>query len=213
MAAPGTDVLKGRSPYDEVVDGEGQDDGDQPTQQYDHRGRPINPDTKRMNRDIIRAHNEVMLVIGVAEPENPFSGPEAESQRRHEAHEDEIGLRLGSLARNCIEAVGIFGIHGLRQRILVSSHGRNQPEPPASLTNSPARFTRDTLTSPFGTCSSKPGQVSHFLGTFSLVPLPAGLSVTWTGKNACRGWMEAEPPSLVSCKRICYSVRLADEKN
>ncbi|KAG6013178.1 hypothetical protein E4U43_007454 [Claviceps pusilla] len=119
MQGPLTAQALGRSPYDEVVDGEGQDDSQQPIQQYDHRGRPINPDTKRMNRDIIRAHNEVMLVIGVAEPENPFSGPEAESQRRHEAHEEAIGLRLGFTARACVEAVGIFGIHGLRQRILI----------------------------------------------------------------------------------------------
>lgn len=88
-------------------------------QQYDHRGRPVNPETKRINRDIIRSHNEVMLVIGVAEPENPNAGPEAESERRHEAHEEVIGLRLAAAAKRCIETAGVFGIHGLRQRILV----------------------------------------------------------------------------------------------
>lgn len=72
-----------------------------------------------MNRDIVRSHNEVMLVIGVAEPENPFSGPEAESQRRHQAYEQSIGLGLASSAKLCVESVGIFGVHGLRQRILV----------------------------------------------------------------------------------------------
>ncbi|KAG5940629.1 hypothetical protein E4U53_007553 [Claviceps sorghi] len=118
FAAPGIDLCKGRSPYDDVVDGEGQDDGHRPVQQYDHRGRPVNPDTKRMNRDIIRAHNEVMLVIGVAEPETPWSGAEAESKRRHELHEAAIGLGLGFMSRTCVESVGIFGIHGLRQRIL-----------------------------------------------------------------------------------------------
>lgn len=111
--------VKGRSPYDEVVEGEGENDSSQPAQQYDHRGRPINVDTKRINRDIIRAHNEVMLVIGVAEPENPYSGPEAESQRRHDAYEESIGLKLATPARRCVESVGIFGVHGLRQRILV----------------------------------------------------------------------------------------------
>lgn len=102
-----------------MVEGSGEEDDRQPAQQFDHRGRPINPETKRMNRDIIRSHNEVMLVIGVAEPENPYSGPEAESQRRHDAREESIGLRLASSAKRCVEAVGIFGVNGLRQRILV----------------------------------------------------------------------------------------------
>jgi hypothetical protein len=62
-----------------------------------------------------------MLVIGVAEPENPNSGPEAESQRQHDAYEESIGRRLDSHAKRCIEMVGLFGIHGLRQRILVSN--------------------------------------------------------------------------------------------
>ncbi|KAJ2974987.1 hypothetical protein NQ176_g5768 [Zarea fungicola] len=109
----------GRSPYDEVLEGDGPEDTRQPPQQYDQRGRPINPDTKRINREIVRAHNEVMLVIGVAEPENPNKSPEAESQRRHDAHEEEIGRRLDSHAKRCIEIVGLFGIHGMRQRILI----------------------------------------------------------------------------------------------
>ncbi|QUC22455.1 uncharacterized protein UV8b_06696 [Ustilaginoidea virens] len=119
MQGPLTAQALGRSPYDEVVNGDGPEDPRQTNQQYDQRGRPINPETKRMNRDIIRAHNEVMLVIGVAEPENPFAGPEADSQRRHESYEESTGLRLGDSARQSVEAVGIFGIHGLRQRILI----------------------------------------------------------------------------------------------
>lgn len=58
-------------------------------------------------------------MIGVAEPENPNKSPEAESQRRHDAHEEEIGRQLDSHARRAMEMVGLFGIHGLRQRILV----------------------------------------------------------------------------------------------
>ncbi|KAG5916055.1 hypothetical protein E4U42_007815 [Claviceps africana] len=119
MQGPLTAQALGRSPYDDVVDGEGQDDSRQPMQQYDHRGRPINPDTKRLNRDIIRAHNEVMLVIGVAEPEKPWPGAEATSKRIHELHEDGIGFRLGSISRTCVAPVGILGVLGLRQRILI----------------------------------------------------------------------------------------------
>ncbi|KAG5964969.1 hypothetical protein E4U58_002990 [Claviceps cyperi] len=119
MQGPLTAQALGRSPYDDVAEGEGPEDIHQHAQQYDHRGRSVNPDTKRINRDFIRAHNEVMLVIGVAEPDNPHALSESESQRRHEAHEESIGLRLGFSAKTCVEAVGIFGINGLRQRILI----------------------------------------------------------------------------------------------
>lgn len=88
-------------------------------QQYDHRGRPINPETKRINRDIIRSHNEVMLVIGVAEQENPTSNPEAESERRHAMYEYDVGMNLTFSAMRCVDAAGAFGLDGLRQRILV----------------------------------------------------------------------------------------------
>lgn len=115
---------QGRSPYDEVVPGEGEEDPLQPTQQYDYRGRPINPETRRMNRDIVRSHNEVMQVIGVAEPENPFSAPEAESQRRHGDYEEDVGLALVRPAIRCVESSGVFGLDGLRQRILVCAFQR-----------------------------------------------------------------------------------------
>lgn len=89
-------------------------------QQYDNRGRPINPETKRINRDIIRSHNEVMLVIGVAEQETANLGPNAEVGKRHQLYEDDMGIRLGASAHRCVEAIGLLGLHGLRQRILVS---------------------------------------------------------------------------------------------
>ncbi|KAK7409585.1 hypothetical protein QQX98_008247 [Neonectria punicea] len=120
MQGPLTAQALGRSPYDDVVEWDRETDGaHESAQQFDHRGRPVNPETKRINRDIVRSHNEVMLVIGVAEQENPNLGPEAESQRRHEAYEDRIGIKLASSAHRCIEAVGIFGLHGARQRILI----------------------------------------------------------------------------------------------
>ena len=98
--------------------GDGDGDPNLP-QKYDHRGRPINPETKRINKDMIRSHNEVMLVIGVAEPEHPGFGLEAELQRRHVAHEDDIAQDLIATSRACMEGVGLLGIGGLRQRILV----------------------------------------------------------------------------------------------
>lgn len=86
---------------------------------YDERGRPINPETKRINRDVIRSHNEVMMVIGVAEPENGTVDAEAEAARRHRQYEDRIGRRL-LLAGGVLETAGIWGVNGMRQRILVS---------------------------------------------------------------------------------------------
>ncbi|EHK27211.1 uncharacterized protein TRIVIDRAFT_188113 [Trichoderma virens Gv29-8] len=117
MQGPLVAQALGRSPFDDVVQGEGEDDSRVPSQQYDHGGRPINPDTMRINRDIIRSHNQVMFIIGIAEPENP--GPEVDSQRRHGAYEEAKGLRLASSAKRCVEAVGLFGINGLRDRILI----------------------------------------------------------------------------------------------
>ncbi|KJZ75017.1 hypothetical protein HIM_05503 [Hirsutella minnesotensis 3608] len=127
MHGPLTAQALGRSPYDDVVEGEGEEDPRQPTQQFDYRGRPINTETRRINREIVRSHNEVMLVIGVAEAENPSSSSEAESQRRHEAHEEAIGLSLASPAKRFVEAVGIFGINGMRQRILIYKRYSRMP--------------------------------------------------------------------------------------
>lgn len=110
---------QGRSPYDDVVQGEGQNDPRGPPQLYDERGRPINPETKRINRDVIRSHNEVMMVIGVAEPENGLIEAQAESARRHHLFEDRIGRRL-LFAGGMFETSAIWGINGMRQRILVS---------------------------------------------------------------------------------------------
>ncbi len=103
-----------------MVPGEGEEDPHAPPQQYDHRGRPINPETKRINKDIVRSHNEIMQVVGVAEPENPQSTPELESQRKHDAYETALGVRLVWATKRCVETVGLFGVFGMRQRVLVS---------------------------------------------------------------------------------------------
>lgn len=109
---------QGRSPYDDVVQGEGPEDPRGHHQLYDERGRPINPETKRINRDVIRSHNEVMMVIGVAEPENGIAEAQVEAARRHHQHEDRIGRRL-LLVGGIVETAAIWGINGMRQRIIV----------------------------------------------------------------------------------------------
>lgn len=121
MQGPLTAQALGRSPYDpEPAEGEGDENPAATNQQYDVRGRPINPETKRINRNCIRAHNEVMLAVGVAEPEDSQTAQEYESNRQHDAYETNIGIRLIWASKRCIEMVGVFGINGLRQRILVS---------------------------------------------------------------------------------------------
>lgn len=117
---PLTSMALGRSPYDDVVMGEGEGDPRAPLQMYDERGRPVNPETKRINRDIIRSHNEVMLVIGVVESENSIDEMRAEQLRRyaHERHDDRVGRNLEWAARVC-ELGGVWGVGGMRQRILL----------------------------------------------------------------------------------------------
>ncbi|KAF4444482.1 hypothetical protein F53441_11122 [Fusarium austroafricanum] len=123
MQGPLTAQALGRSPYDDVVEWDDDHDehsnGNDSGQQFDHRGRPVNPETKRINRDIIRSHNEVMLVIGVAEQENPTSNPEAESDKRHAMYEDDVGINLAFSALRCVDAAGAFGLDGFRQRVLI----------------------------------------------------------------------------------------------
>ncbi|KAK4147206.1 uncharacterized protein C8A04DRAFT_9193 [Dichotomopilus funicola] len=109
----------GRSPYDDTVPGQG---NDYPPNQYayfDDRGRLYNPVIKGLNRDFIRSHNEVMMVIGVAEPE---SGTAADAQmdatHRQNRFEDVIGSRL-HLAAFQIASASNWAVHGIRQRLWV----------------------------------------------------------------------------------------------
>ncbi|KAK2002685.1 hypothetical protein LX36DRAFT_651943 [Colletotrichum falcatum] len=115
---PLTAQALGRSPFDDVVDGEGEADPRAPIQQYDNRGRPVNPETKRMNRDMVRSHNEVMQVIGVAEPDNAPPSAEVDSLRRYFNYEDAVGTRLLRFGR-ALEIAGVWGINGMRLRILL----------------------------------------------------------------------------------------------
>lgn len=78
----------------------------------------MNPETRQINKDVIRSHNEVMLVIGVAEPENGITESQAEAARKHQQYEDDVGhvlLRVGRV----VEAAASWGVNGVRNRILV----------------------------------------------------------------------------------------------
>lgn len=117
---PLTSMALGRSPYDDIVMGEGEGDPRAPLQMYDERGRPVNPETRRINRDVIRSHNEVMLVIGVVEAENSIDEVRAERARlnAHLQHDTRLARRFEWASRAC-ELAGVWGIAGLRQRILL----------------------------------------------------------------------------------------------
>ncbi|KAI1366602.1 hypothetical protein F5Y08DRAFT_301092 [Xylaria arbuscula] len=116
---PLTSLALGRSPYDDVVEGDGEPDPQEPPREYDEHGRVFNEESKKMNKDIIRAHNEVMLVIGVAEQDPGAStNSAADTTRLHNEYENSTGrhfLRLGRI----LVVTGIWGVHGVRQRILV----------------------------------------------------------------------------------------------
>ncbi|KAK9799238.1 hypothetical protein AB5N19_04674 [Seiridium cardinale] len=115
---PLTSQALGRSPYDDVVAGTGQDDPHEPQRQYDEKGRIINPETKQRIKNVIRAHNEVMLVIGVAEPENSGESPEVAMAREHQAYESETGRTLINIGRS-LHPLGTWGIQGVRQRLML----------------------------------------------------------------------------------------------
>ncbi|RWA03188.1 hypothetical protein EKO27_g11918 [Xylaria grammica] len=116
---PLTSLALGRSPYDDVVEGEGEADPQEPVREYDEHGRVFNQESKRLNKDIIRAHNEVMLVIGVAEPDPGGSSSSSNDPARlHNEYENSTGRHFLRLGRVLVVA-GIWGVHGVRQRILV----------------------------------------------------------------------------------------------
>ncbi|KAL8418373.1 hypothetical protein RB594_001830 [Gaeumannomyces avenae] len=116
---PLTSLALGRSPYDEVRMGEGEGDPRAPVQLFDEHGRPVNPDARRLNRELIRAHNEVMLAIGVAEPDDGAAERKEVEERENARMEAErIGSRL-SAAAQLVEIASAWGLHGLRNRVLV----------------------------------------------------------------------------------------------
>ncbi|EFX01047.1 hypothetical protein CMQ_5989 [Grosmannia clavigera kw1407] len=122
---PLTSQALGRSPYDIVVPGEGEQDPrdhdpNQHRQEYDDRGRPVNRETKLMNRDIVRAHNEVMQVIGVAEPDSSIQAADEEAEKRYRQKQygDEVAHRLIHVGR-VLGVMGVWGVNAVRQRILL----------------------------------------------------------------------------------------------
>ncbi|KAI1098995.1 hypothetical protein F4804DRAFT_99191 [Jackrogersella minutella] len=116
---PLTSLALGRSPYDDVVPGEGVNDPHEPEKQYDGLGRIVNPQTKQIIKDVIRAHNEVMLVIGVAEPENNgINATDIETAKQYQEYETDTGKTLYQLGTS-LGILSTWGVLNIRRRILV----------------------------------------------------------------------------------------------
>ncbi|KAI0381785.1 hypothetical protein F5Y04DRAFT_59986 [Hypomontagnella monticulosa] len=116
---PLTSLALGRSPYDDVVPGQGEADPHEPEKQYDSTGRIVNPRTKQIIKDVIRAHNEVMLVIGVAEPENGgATAADMDLTRQYYESEADTGRTLYQLGTS-LGVLSTWGVLNIRRRILV----------------------------------------------------------------------------------------------
>lgn len=92
-------------------------------QQYNDHGRPINPETKRRERENVRAANEVMQVTGVVE-DSIAAKAEAKAYQQQKNEETFTGLRLMEIGRASLVG-GVWGVLGLRRRILVRTHSLN----------------------------------------------------------------------------------------
>ncbi|KAI0166709.1 hypothetical protein GGR52DRAFT_71330 [Hypoxylon sp. FL1284] len=116
---PLTSLALGRSPYDDAVPGEGEADPHEPEKKYDGTGRIVNPSTKKIIKDVIRAHNEVMQVIGVAEHESGENSlADLETTKMYHDYETDTGNTLYQIGSS-LGIVGTWGVLSIRRRILV----------------------------------------------------------------------------------------------
>ncbi|KAL7625029.1 hypothetical protein AAE478_004243 [Parahypoxylon ruwenzoriense] len=117
---PLTSLALGRSPYDDVVvSRDGPADPREPEKQYDVTGRVMNPQTKQTIKNLIRAHNEVMQVIGVAEPDNGgISADDATAAKQYQEYESDMGRTLYQLGTS-LGILGTWGVINIRRRIMV----------------------------------------------------------------------------------------------
>jgi hypothetical protein len=114
-----TALALGRGHYEDevIVDSNGGAAEGSRSQQYNERGYPKNSETKRREREQVRAANEVMQVTGVVEDSVAAKAKVAEfiAQKNQETLN---GLRLMEVGRATLVG-GVWGVLGLRRRILV----------------------------------------------------------------------------------------------
>ncbi|KAH9210993.1 hypothetical protein DL95DRAFT_342430 [Leptodontidium sp. 2 PMI_412] len=111
-----TAIGLGRGHYeDEII--ETAAEGSQSTQEYNDRGHPRNPETKRREREHVRAANEVMQVTGVVE--DAMAAREKATQMIFDKHQELVlGLRFIEVGRAVLVG-GVWGVMGLRRRVLL----------------------------------------------------------------------------------------------
>lgn len=87
-------------------------------QEYTVNGRPVNPETRRRERAVVRAANEILQATGVVE----------DAEKSKQKHQDEIdalnketslGVKLFELGGFML-VCGIWGFIGFRRRVIVS---------------------------------------------------------------------------------------------
>lgn len=106
----------GRGHYeDEII--ETAAEGSSSTQQYNDRGHPRNPETKRREREHVRAANEVMQVTGVVE--DSLAARQKIVQSMNDKNQETFtGLRFMEIGRGVLVG-GVWGVMGLRRRVLL----------------------------------------------------------------------------------------------
>lgn len=161
-----------------MIQGEGDFDPC-PCQLWDDRGRPWNPASRKINKDVIRSHNEVMLVIGVAEPENGLSDSQIEASRQRHRYEEYHGRMLNIVSQH-LELLAMYGVNGLRHRIMVCPVVHPMPKMlRLTVIQDLQALLRDTLLSAF---QIPPDESVH---TFLLAD--------WSAQLACQLWPGASP--------------------
>jgi hypothetical protein len=113
-------LVQGRGPYeDHVVDWAGDENLRHNGQLYNEHGHPRNPETRRREREAVRAANEVMQVTGVVE-DAKIALAKAKKVTYEKNKETYTGLRLMEVGRAALIG-GVWGVLGLRRRILVGN--------------------------------------------------------------------------------------------
>ncbi|RDL41431.1 uncharacterized protein BP5553_01410 [Venustampulla echinocandica] len=112
-----TALALGRGPYEDEVVGFSGDEARPNGQQYNGHGHPRNPETKRREREHVRAANEVMQVTGVVE-DLVAAKTKASEYLLSRSRDTITGLRLMEAGRAVLVG-GVWGVLGLRRRILL----------------------------------------------------------------------------------------------
>ncbi|PQE17835.1 hypothetical protein CJF32_00010982 [Rutstroemia sp. NJR-2017a WRK4] len=107
----------GRTPYEDLLIQSDIRDTRPTAQQYDQHGHPRNPETKRRERENVRAANEVMQATGIVEDLTAVRRA-ARAYREEKDAETYEGLKLMETER-AIMVAGVWGVLGFRRRVLL----------------------------------------------------------------------------------------------